>query len=188
MRRLIVPLSLVLAVALPSGLAAQSLGEVAAKERERREKARAGKPAPKVITEEDLRSSSKPRGTVSNPAASDSPDASASPVPGAPPVPGASPAASPSPAAAKEKTDEELLAQRQAQWRERMQRTQADVQALSQRVEQIQSKLNDVSGNIYSSSRANLVSEMESTKTLLAQARQTLAELEEEGRRSAFRL
>jgi hypothetical protein len=69
MRRTIVPLSLALALALPA--AGQSMGEAAAKERERREKLRQGKPAAKVITEEDLRSSSRPKGTVSQPAASE---------------------------------------------------------------------------------------------------------------------
>ena len=183
MRRPIVPVLLALAVALPSGLAAQSMGEVAAKERERREKARAGKPAAKVITEEDLRLGGRPRGTISNPAATDSPDVAASPAPD-----GTVPAAGAAPAAPKEKSEDELAAQRQAQWRERMQRTQADVQTLTQRAEQIQLKLNDISGNIYSSGRQNLASELETTKTLLATAQRTLLELEDEGRRNGFRL
>jgi hypothetical protein len=60
------------------------------------------------------------------------------------------------------------------------------VQDLSARADQLQLRLNDVSGNIYSTSRANLVSEMEATKALLATARGTLATLEDEGRRSGY--
>jgi len=177
MRKLIVPLALVLA--LPAGLYAQSLGEVAAKERERREKLRQGKHAPKVITEEDLRAAGRPRGTVSNPGATNEPAAD----PNAPAAPGAAPA-SPAPAG-KEKSEEEMLAQRQAQWRERMKRAQEDVQGLNQRAEQLQLRLNDT-GNVYAASRTNLMNELETTKALLATARQALASLEDEGRRSGF--
>jgi hypothetical protein len=184
MRPWIVPFSFVLALALPAGAFSQSMGEVAAKERERREKARAGKPAPKVITEEDLRSVNRPKGTISNMGAPEgSPEVAASPEAGASPAPGATPA----PGAPAEKTGEELRADRQGDWRERLQRAQIDVQNLSARAEQLQIKVNDVSGNIYSASRANLVSELESTKTLLATARVTLANLEDEGRRNGYR-
>jgi molecular chaperone GrpE (heat shock protein) len=178
MRSLIVPLSLVLA--LPAGLYAQSVGEVAAKERERRAKLHQGKPASKVITEEDLRSGGRPRGgTISNPAATEEPAADPKAAP-APSAPGAAPAP-------KEKSEDELRAQRQQEWRDRMQRAQADVQTLSQRAEQLQVRVNDATGNVYSATRTNLLNELETTKTLLAAARQGLSSLEDEGRRSGYR-
>jgi hypothetical protein len=184
MRHTITPLSLVLAAALAVPAAAQSMGEAAAKERERREKLRQGKPAPKVITEEDLRGSGRPRGTVSNPAATEATDPN-SPAAAASPAPEGAHATA---AGSREKSDEEQLAQRQAEWRERMKRAQDDVNGLTQRVEQLQVRLNDMSGNLYGAGRSSLLSEMESTRSLLETARQTLANLEEEGRRGGFRL
>ncbi|HEX6737562.1 MAG TPA: hypothetical protein VF310_04805, partial [Vicinamibacteria bacterium] len=125
-----------------------------------------------------------PRGTISNPAATEE----AAPDPNASPAPAASPGAAPAAGAKPEKTEDEVRTERQAEWRKRLDQAQKDAQNLTQRVEQIQLKLNDVSGGgLYSSSRANLVNELETTKALLATARQTLANLEEEGRRNGYR-
>jgi DNA repair exonuclease SbcCD ATPase subunit len=176
MRRLIVPLALL--VALPAGLFAQSVADTAAKEKERREKARQGKAPAKVYTEDDLRNAG--RGTLSAPASNEAAAAASAtpPSPAASPQPGASPA---------EKTEDELKAERQQQWREQVQKTQAEIQSLGQKADQLQMQLNDLSQNLYTSTRANLANELDGTKTKLATAQRTLATLEDDGRRLGYR-
>jgi hypothetical protein len=60
------------------------------------------------------------------------------------------------------------------------------VASLRTRQEQIQAELNDTR-SIYGPNRASLVGHLEKTKTALAQAEQTVANLEEDGRRNRYR-
>jgi len=169
-----------LAVGLASAPApAQSLGEVAAREKAKKEKeARDGKakrPA-RVITEYELRGGGG-AGTLSQPAADDA-AASASATGSAAP---------PATAGAAEKTEDELRAERLQDWRQRLQEAQADVARLRARVDQVQTSLNDMSGPIYGPNRGVMVNQLEQAKTALAAAEQKVAALEEEGRRNRYR-
>ena len=157
---------------------AQSLGELAAKEQERREKERQKHGgASKVITEQDLRGGG--RGTYSN-AGATNPAPEASPSEAASPQPGAS-------AAPKEKTPEDVRAEQENDWRQRIEKAREEVTRLSAELDRLQQSLNDLTGPLYGSGRATLLSRFETTKTDLAAARQKVADLEEEGRRNSYR-
>ena len=158
---------------------AQSLGELAAKEKARQEKERQKRGgASKVITENDL--GGRSGGTLSNAGATSGE---------------ASPAASPSPGAAqggggsegREKTADEVQAERENDWRGRMGQARAEVTQLTEKADRIQRYLNDLTANIYTSSRTAVLQELDATKAQLAAAQQKVADLEEEGRRNRFR-
>jgi len=178
MRLHLVAVLVTVAVGLASAPApAQSLGEVAAREKARKEKAaRDGKRPARVITEYELRSGGG-AGTLSQPAADD--------AAAAPSTPGA--AGPPAKAGAAEKTEDELRAERLQDWRQRLQEAQADVARLRARVDQVQVALNDMSGPIYGPNRGVMASQLEQAKTALSAAEQKVAALEEEGRRNRYR-
>lgn len=162
-------------IALPHFSDAQSIGELAAREREKKKGQKAGK----VITEDDLRRAGQGgRGNVS----ADTPASAASPAPGASAAPAAGAAD-----AAKPKTDDELRAEQEQAWRLKLKKAQEDVQKLTQVVEALQQSLNDLSGNVYGSQRTNLLNQSEKASAELKAAQQQVAGLEEEGRRSRFR-
>ena len=163
------------AVALAAAVAwPQSLGEVAAREklRQERERKKAGG-ASKVIKEEDLRG--RGAGTYSQPAASAAGSPSASPSPAA------------SPGAEKPKTEDELRAERENDWRDRLQKAQEDVTRLSAEADRLQSALNDISQNLYGATRTGLLNRLDQAQKELAAARQKVADLQEEGRRNRYR-
>lgn len=180
--------AVILAVGLGSLPAtAQSLGEVAAREKARKDKeAREGRARTpvKVITEDELRGRVT-SGTLSQPAAEDGSAAAA--AEGATPADGATPAAAPAKPAAPEKSEDELRAERQAEWRQKLTDAQASVARLRARADQMQAALNDMTGPIYGPNRASIANQLEQTKTALASAEQTVATLEEEGRRNRYR-
>lgn len=162
-------------------VAAQSLGELAAKEQERREKERQKRGgASKVLTENDLGGAR--RGTFSNPGAT-----SPAPSPEASPAAGAATDAQSAAAPAKEKTPDEIRADQENAWRERIQQARDEETRLAAQLDRLQQSLNDLSGPLYGSSRASLMTQFETTKSELAAARQRVAALEEEGRRNAYR-
>lgn len=152
----------------PPALSAQSLSEAAAKEKERRK----GKTA-KVYTEDDLRRAGGPLNS-STPAA---------------PSPTASPKPEEGKAGAKkgEKTEEELRAEKEADWHKRLETAQKNVAALQDNVNKLQLDLNDMSGGVYSPRRATIANLLEETKKQLADAQQTVENLQEEGRRNNYR-
>jgi hypothetical protein len=163
------------AVALAAAVAwPQSLGEIAAREklRQERERKKAGG-ASKVIKEEDLRG--RGAGTYSQPAAVAAGSPAASPSPGA------------SPGAEKPKTEDELRAERETDWRDRQQKAQEDVTRLSAEADRLQSALNDISQNLYGSTRTGLLNRLDQAQKELAAARQKVADLQEEGRRNRYR-
>jgi hypothetical protein len=161
----------VAALALPSF--AQSLAEIAA----RNKKKESGKPV-KVFTEADLRGRPAASGSMSQmegPAVV----ATASPAPGAA---GAVP-----PAGEKVKSEEEIQAEKQAEWRERLQRAEADVVRISEEVNRAQTALNDISGPLYGGTRAGLITRVDEGKRQLVIAQQTVLDIQEEGRRARYR-
>jgi hypothetical protein len=189
------PVSVLAALAVglfsvPVPASAQSLAEAAAREKERKERAaREGKSRPpvKVITEDELRGRMS-SGTLSQPAASDT-DSSAATTEGGNPAAAPGAAAQPDAAAkpAPEKSEEEVRAEKQTEWRQKLQDAQARATTLRTRRDSIQTALNDMSGPIYGPGRASMANQLEQTKTALAAAEQTIAGLEEEGRRSRYR-
>jgi hypothetical protein len=149
---------------------AQSLGEVAAREKAKRK----GKEPGKVFTEDDLR---RAGGVVSAPGGSSTTEPEAAPAPGEAPSgepaePGAAAGqAAPSP---PEKTEDEIRAEQQEAWQARLDdATQFD--------------LNDTSGGVFTPRRAQLQQRLEEAQQRLAAAQQKVADLEEEGRRNRFR-
>jgi hypothetical protein len=170
------------ALAASAALAgAQSLGELAAKEKERQEKERQKRGgASKVITENDL--GGRKGGTLSNAGATAGESA-----PAASPSPAAAGGAGVKPAEAKEKTPDEIRAEQENDWRQRTSRARDEVTQLTDKVNRIQQTLNDLTANLYSSSRTAVIQQFDATKAELAAAQQKVADLEEEGRRNQYR-
>jgi hypothetical protein len=162
-------------VALAAAVAwPQSLAEIAAREKARQEKERkkAGGPA-KVITEDDLRG--RGAGTYSQPGTGTAASPAASPSPGA------------SPGAEKPKTDDELRAEAEKAWREKLQHFQSEVTRLEGVVASLQTDLGDITGPLYGGSRTALLNRMDQAQKSLAAAKQQVADIEEEGRRNRYR-
>ena len=169
------------AFALASPAPAQSLAEIAArtKKKEKEEKEKSGKPAGKVYTESDLRG--RPgNGSMSQ---MEGPVATASPAPGAT----AAATGVVPPAGEKVKTEDEIRAEKMAGWRERLSKAEADVARISDEVNRAQTALNDISGPLYGGTRAGLITRVEEGKRQLALAEQSVADIQEEGRRARYR-
>lgn len=162
-----------------SAATAQSLGEAAAKEKEKRK----GRPAPKVITEEELRQAG---GTVSSPAAV--PDGPA-PVAAKPAAgkDGAKEGGKDGKAAPKEKTPDELRAEQEAAWRQRLADAEKEVAHNKGEVTRLQASLDDTTGGVYTPRRAGLQTSLEQAQRALADSQAKLAGIQEEGRRNSFR-
>jgi hypothetical protein len=167
---------------IPATSGAQSLAEAAAKEKARRK----GMAPAKVYTEDDLRrAGSDPRAV----AAASSESASASSA-----TEGAETSAEkgdkPEAAAAKgekPKTDDEIRAEKQKDWSDRLAKANAEVERLKADIASLETSLGDLSQNLYSSSRAAQMNRLEDDKKQLAAAEQKVAEIQEEGRRNSFR-
>ena len=82
---------------------------------------------------------------------------------------------------------EEIQAEKQAEWHQRLTAAQTEVTQLSETLNRLQTSLNDLSANLYSSSRTAVIQQFEATKAELAAAQQKVADLEEEGRRNRYR-
>ena len=153
---------------------AQSLGEIAARTKKKEE----GKAKPaKVYTETDLRSRPATSGSMS--AMEGAASAEASPPPAV--APGTAPAGE------KAKTDDELRAEKQQDWRERLQHAESEVARISEEVNRAQTALNDISGPLYGGMRTGLINRVEEGKRQLALAQQMVLDLQEEGRRARYR-
>jgi hypothetical protein len=154
-------------LAVPAVVTAQSLGEVAAKEKERREKST--KPS-KSYTESDLRSG----GTLSG----------AGSAPSAEPSPGASPAASGEGAAA-EPSAEQRAADQKA-WQARRARIQGEITRINGAIASFQARLNDNTQPMYGPGRQSVVDNLERAKADLVKAQADLDAAEAEGRTNGY--
>lgn len=166
----------ILAVAvllLPGLCGAQSLGELAAKERERKKGQKTGK----VFTEEDLNKAGQ--GGAANVQTS-APVAATSASPEAPAPAGAA-------APNKPKTEDELRAEQEQAWREKLKQAQEERQRLIEAQGKIQANLNDLTGNIYGAQRTTLLTLLDKTKAELQATDQQIEALQEEGRRNRYR-
>lgn len=156
---------------------AQSLADVAAREREKRK----GKPqgTTKVIDEEELR---KAGGNVSSPAATDAGTGTASTTT----TPGQGDAAKAPAKAGDEKSPEQLKAEQMAAWRQKLDLARKQVVVYQDLLKALQADLNDMSGGVYTPRRAAAQNNLEKTQGELATTQQTIADLEAEGRRNGY--
>ena len=179
-------------LAAPQAVSAQSLGEAA----ERAKKERKGGSKTKVITDTELRQAGGTR--YEPPVTSSEPESAAAPADGTAPAPadGAAPAPADGTAPAttdsaprdrQAKTEDELRAEAEVKWRERLQQSRNDVSRLSAEANQLQTGLNDMTQNLYGANRTNAMNRLEEVKKQLAAAQTSVVDLEEEGRRSRFR-
>ena len=157
----------------PPASSPQSLGEIAAREKEKR---KSSKPA-KVYTERDLRTAGA-GGTVS---------ATESGAPAEAETAASGAKEEGKGGAPKGKTEEEVQAEQAKAWREKLQKANENVSKLQADADRLQVALNDLTGNIYGSQRTALLSKLEEVKKQIAAAKQAVADLEDEGRRSRFR-
>ena len=156
-------------LAAPAVLTAQSLGEVAAKEKERREKST--KPA-KAYGENDLRSG----GTVTTTTGA---------TPAAEPSPAASPAAA-GESAAVEPTAEEQAAKQKA-WQDNRARIQSEIARITAAINSFQARLNDNTGPMYGPGRQSTAENLERAKADLVRAQADLDASDAEGRTNGYR-
>jgi hypothetical protein len=171
MSRAVVPVvCLLTSLALGTGAWSQSLGDVAARERERR---KANKLPAKVYTEDELKS----RGGA--PANASAESASSEPAPSASP--------SPAPTAASEKSPDEQRAEELKNWRAELDKTNADVARLSEEVSRLEAEVGDLRGLQFGTRRTQALQELERTRGELAAARQKADDMLEAGRRRGFR-
>ena len=175
MRLLTRSLMTVSAVALAAAIAwPQSLAEVAAREKERQGKVKKKTGgAAHVITEDDLRG--RGAGTYSQPGAGTAATPSSSPSPGA------------SPGAEKPKTEDEIRAEQEKAWRDRLEHFQAEVTRLTGVVDSLQRDLGDMTGPLYGGSRTSLLNNLDKAQKSLAEARLQVEAIQEEGRRNRYR-
>ena len=193
MRVLHAAVALAVLAGVTGPLSAQSLGELAAQEKQKRQ----GKPAPKVITEQELAKAGKQRGTVSfageTPAEEVSADASAAEGAteagtaeagaGEPGEPGASASGAP---AKKEKSEEELRAERRVEWQKAYDTAKEKVRVHQLNVSNIQKDLNDITGGIYTDRRTAVMKMLTDEQAALASAQAELDRLDAEGRSNGW--
>jgi hypothetical protein len=168
---------------IPAAARAQGLAEAAAKEKARRK----GLTPSKVYTEDDLRraGAAAPPASASateSSTASDDGEAAASKDDATKET-----ATGAGKTGAKPKTDDELRAEREKDWHDRLAKAEAEVGRLKADIASLESMLGDMSQNLYSSSRAAQMNRLEEDKKQLATAEQKVADLQEEGRRNSFR-
>jgi len=147
---------------------APTMAELAAREKERRAKVKA---STKSYTEADLNKGGGFVAVVDEPADPNAPKTDAA-------------KAEP---AKKEKTEEELKAERENAWRDRVTKQNAEIGRLSTRADALQLALNDLTQNIYGSTRQAQAAELEQVQGQLATARKGLEDLQDEGRRNNYR-
>jgi hypothetical protein len=157
--------------------APRSLGDVAPKDKDRK------KPA-KVYTEDDLHNS-KHTGTVSQPAAEGTTAPAGADAKKTDADKAGDKAGEKAPAE-KAKTEDELRADAEKEWRDKLTQAQADVTTWTGEVNRLQTAMNDTSGPIYGPGRAARADALENAKRQLATATQTVADLQEQGRRNRY--
>ena len=157
---------------------AQSLGEIAARTRKKDE----DKKKAKVYTEADLRGRPAASGAMSQ---MDGPDGTSTATSTQSPDPGMGSGVPP--AGDKPKSEEEERAEKQTEWRARLQHAESEVARISGEVDRAQTALNDFSGALYGGNRAGLINRVDEGKRQLALAQQLVQDIQEEGRRARFR-
>ena len=185
--RLLPTAALIVGLFVPSGarVEAQSLADAAAREKEKR---KAQKPS-KVFTEDDLRraGSSGRASVITGEAAGDATgDASAEAVPPAEGTEGAPPSEETGSTKKPEKTSAEVRAEKQKDWRARLDKVQGELAAATAEVSRIQTAMQGLSPES-TSAIANFTTRLTEQQKRAADARQQIEVLETEGRFNGFR-
>lgn len=168
----------VAALLLASIASAQGLGDVAAKEKQKR-KAAPAKPA-KVYTESDIGAGMAPVSSEPAPAASGAEgEAQGDQAEGQEATEGEKTDA--------EKATDEQKRQAEEAWRKRLDQARKQAAVYQDVIDKLQLELNDTSGGYYNPSRASKIAFQEENKQLLAETQGRIAALEEEGRRNGYR-
>ena len=168
--------SLSVLLLMPTWVAAQSLGELAQQEKDRRKNA---KKTAKTFTEEDLKSAGGRTANVmdaNTPAEAGTADTTGAAAPAGDAKPGA-----------KEKTYDEKRTDAEKGWRDRLTKAREEVSRLQTQLDKMQALANDQNALQFGTARADLLNRLEDTKKQLAAAQQSVATLEEEGRHSGWR-
>ena len=168
---------------VPAGVSGQSLGDAAAREKERR------KGKAKTYSEEDLRRAGGSASSFETAPPDESAATEGATTPEGAAAEGAAAEGSTKPetGAPKEKGEDEQRAAQEKEWRERLKKSEDDVNYVIADIEKLQKSLSDLTGNYYSASRTNMLNRMDELKKKLATAQETLANVQEEGRRNRFR-
>ncbi|HVO11818.1 MAG TPA: hypothetical protein VMX54_13855 [Vicinamibacteria bacterium] len=165
------------ALMLASVASAQGIGDVAAKEKEKR---KTSAPA-KVYTESDIGGQS-----VAAPTAAAEPAAGEGTATGAAASGTGGTEAKPKSDADAEKEAAERAAKEEAAWRDEMDRTRKAEEACRKAIDDLQTQLNDVS-TMYTPSRARAMTALEDTKKKQAELQARLTTLEAEGHSKGYR-
>jgi hypothetical protein len=173
MRGVLVAILAVGGLLLGSMASAQGLGDVAAREKKKRQDTPT---EAKVYTEDDLGASIAPVGVPSTLPA----DAEA----GAEATDDAEGSGSEEEEAA---SAEDQRAQAEAAWRRKLEQARKEEEVYQEVIERLQLELNDMSGGVYNPGRANRVEFLEENKQLLAEVQERIAGLEQEGRANNYR-
>ena len=163
---------------LAGSVQAQSLGELAAKERAKREAEQKKKPV-KSFTDEDLGS-----GAGSNTSIMSEPEATSETPAAATDAQGTAGAAT---KPENQRTEDQLRAERLTEWRGKLDAARKNEANLRVNIDQVQLDINDMSGGVYSARRAEMLKVLEEQKKKLADTQKQIADLEDEGRRNAYR-
>ena len=179
MRRiaLFIATNLAVLLLLPAYSSAQSLGEVAAKEREKRKNA---KPA-KVYTERDLRGAGAGAPVNVGSEVATGGDAATQAAGGT------TAAAGGAPGAKKEKTEDEIREDQQKAWRESLAKAQGEVTRLTNELAPLEAVAGDVRSAAYGANREMLMNRINDLKAKIAAAQQQVETLTEQGRRQGYR-
>jgi hypothetical protein len=165
-------------LAVPAAASAQSLADVATKEKERR----SGKKV-KSYSEDDLR-----RAGGSMQSFETTSDDSSATAEGAAPAEGtaSADASAPEGAPPKEKSDDEQRAAAQKAWRDKVQKAQADLNATAAEIEGIQKSLADNTANYYSAARTEMLTRLDGLTKRYATQKDALESARDEGRRNRY--
>ncbi len=199
MRVLHATIAFAVVLGLAGAASAQSLGELAEKEKQKRQ----GKPAPKTITEADLARAGK-RGTLSMSGSSEEAAAPAEGGAEAAPAEAApaesteaaeggqaegTPPAEQKPAAKPKgpppKSEDQIRAEKTAEMQKKLDLARENVVKHQKTVDDLQTALNQTAG-LYSPQRADAIKRLEDEKQAVAKAQAEIVQLEEDIRRSAW--
>jgi hypothetical protein len=165
----------VLLVGAATLVGAQSLAEVAAKEKKRRQ---AVEGSGKVITNDDLGRGRRP-GAESTQAAAETPST--------PQAEGDNAAASEKPEA-PEKTDAELREEKRAEIQAKIDEQKKLIEERQKKIDEAQAELNDLSDMTFGNRRGGLMQTVEEGNAEIAKSRQAIEDLREQARRAGVRV
>jgi hypothetical protein len=164
---------LAVAALLVGGVAsAQGLGDAAAREKQKRQSEETAQG--KVYTEDDLGPSMAPVAVPQTLPASTEEESSAE-------------EAGEGEAQQDTASADEQKEQAQEAWRQKLEQARKEAEVYEDVIDKIQLELNDISGGVYNPGRASKIAFLEENQKLLAQTRQRIADLEDEGRRNGYR-